>query len=282
MICEHCQAQNSYSVACCKECGRPFSIRGKIDHYTRCALSGIVTYDTLAHAIGDGNEYKDSLTEENDRLTFAIYRIAQQTLACYSDFLYHQQRPKVLVSHTHKLSAGNVTDLLEMAGFPRQGAEALLKYQGIKHWLAGSILTMVFMELLRANVFHLLSNKDLLTVDVTYGPDFSDEQLCLARQANNYVNSQTQNHEAINSFMRAHITTLTEDTKMRVSLAVRNTLLEKGYNGKIACLPFLTQFFQTRVHDLTKEYELVLLITLLKTKCEAISDFSLDAAMAIS
>ena len=230
------------------------------------ALHTLVSVPTLPEG-----PQKDQLT-----LILQIYQDAQAAYHWFSEHLYGYRLGLygyTLRSSVSELMYGRLQRLLEKSGFDKRAASHIVAYPGIRRWLEGYMLAMLFMELKRKQQMQGIKD-DLIVLFLLYGSDFVQEQLALADAAKQYYVDRTPG-DAIDRFMHpATFTEVTEERKEQIERKILDVIidgLEKNLL-KESELPIIAEFVLKKMDVITSEPELLLFFSVMEKKWQIFHD----------
>ncbi len=250
-------------------------IQEVVDTYITAAREGIVTYETVYGALETGHVGQNP---DNNRFvrSLGMYYVAYNAWSRYNKFLYASCDTTGLFSAFHMLSTGNLCPLLDTAGFDRKMSELVLSYPSLKQWLAGCILTMLFMDILRKDVLEKVDDDDFSAVNHAFGEGFWEKQGVFANEANPYRTRAVSNKEAMQQFMQANNTSIGEDQHEAIERAVLQEIVVglRAHQLSLEDTKSISRFLLKNISGITKQYELIALVGQLKLNWKALSNLT--------
>lgn len=238
-------------------------------------VSEKVMNDAL-HTLASLSKMPDGEQKNRSMLALQVYQDAHAAFNWFSDHLYGYRLGLYgysLRSSVRELMFRRLPELLEKSGFESRSASRIAACRGIRRWLEGYLLAMLFMELKRRGRLYEI-NDDLLGLFLFYDSDLVQEEFILADAAGQFYVGRTA-AEAINLFLHpADSKEVTKERKEQIQRKILEIIIDALERNLLETeeLPLIGDFVLKKMEGITSEPELFLFFSVLERKWKIFHD----------
>lgn len=235
----------------------------QIDTLIAQARMGTVTYESLFRALLLDYDHNNRFMNE-----LSMYYDAYDTWIDYSELLTRDTAKSLLLPQFNLLREDMPQTALDALGCETALTTHVLSYPGLKRWLMSCMVTMLFMDLARTGQLTTIPSDDFLTLEIRFGSGLWQEQLLLAQKANPYTLSWRTDQDAIEAFIHDHDSQVGMQRKEQLQHVLLGQIALGLLYGQIHLCEasVITRFLLKKLDEITKDYELILFLDLIKTK----------------
>lgn len=249
-------------------------VQEDVSHLVTCSRIGVVTYETVFSALRLDYACHNYLINEL-HMYYDVYALWTE----YSDLLAKTSDIQVPLSQLELLRKGSLQDTLAALRCDPALTTKLLSYPGLTRWFVGCMVTMLLMDLLRNKRIKDATETMLTTIDTRYGCGFWQEHLFVAYRANEYMAPTTTDQEAIEAFIEAYQRQITPDRKAHLQQVLFELIGVHLVDHQLSldAASVLSRLLVKRLEAMTKDYELMQLLALLRDKWQLFPDIQVPS-----